>query len=207
MTSGMLSVLIPAYNPDKKILRGILEKLNRQMQEYPNVEIVIVDDGSDNAPLYVGEYKGVVYARQLNSGEPVARNTLLSLAKGEWIAFIDCDDEISDDYLSVIIGNMHEGYDWVSYNWTCDGSRLAALQNKDTLMINCAVWAYSFKNGIYGNELFNPKLRLGCDTDWLLRVLKQEQKHKHDDRVIYNYRWMGNDNSLCHRKLRGEISV
>ena len=207
MTSGMLSVLIPAYNPDEKILRGILEKLNRQMQEYPNVEIVIVDDGSDNAPLYVGEYKGVVYARQPNSGEPIARNTLLSLAKGKWIAFIDCDDEISDDYLSVIIENMRQGYDWVSYNWTCDGSRSAALQNKDTLMINCAVWAYSFKNGIYGNELFNPKLRLGCDTDWLLRVLKQGQKHKHDDRVIYNYRWAGNDNSLCHRKLRGEISV
>lgn len=207
MIPDRLSVLIPAYNPDEKQLRGILASLNRQMTEFPNVEIVVVDDGSDIPPLYVGEYKGIVYARQPNGGEPVARNTLLSLARGEWFTFIDCDDEIIDDYLSVVIGNMREGYDWVSYNWTCDGSRSAALQNKDTLMINCAVWAYSFKNGIYGNELFNINLRLGCDTDWLPRVLKPEHKHKHDDRVIYNYRWMGNDNSLCHRKLRGEISV
>ena len=207
MIPDKLSVLIPAYNPDEKQLRGILASLNRQMTEYPNVEIVIVDDGSDIPPLYVGEYKGIVYARQPNMGEPVARNTLLSLAMGEWFTFIDCDDEISDDYLSVVIGNMREGYDWVSYNWTCDGSRSAALQNKETLMINCAVWAYSFKNGVQGNELFNINLRLGCDTDWLPRVLKPEHKHKHDDRVIYNYRWIGNDNSLCHRKLRGEISV
>ena len=59
MIPDLLSVLIPAYNPDEKRLRGILDSLNRQMTEFPNVEIVIVDDGSDIPPLYVGEYKGI----------------------------------------------------------------------------------------------------------------------------------------------------
>lgn len=205
IVDGMLSILIPAYNPDETVLRGILASLNRQMAQYPDVEIVIVDDGSADAPLYVREYKGVVYARQPNMGEPVARNTLLALARGEWFTFIDCDDEISDDYLSVVIGNMREGWDWVAYDWTCDGSRQGAYQNVGALVLNCAVWAYSFRNGFYGDEQFNPELRLGCDTDWLGRVLKDNHRHKHDSRVIYNYRWSGNDDSLCHRKMRGEI--
>lgn len=204
MITDLLSVLIPAYNPDEKVLRGILDSLTAQANGY-NVEIIVVDDGSDVIPIWVMEYPNTHLFTQANQGEPSARNTLLEAAHGEWFTFIDCDDEISDDYLSVVIGNMRDGYDWVSYNWTCDGSRAKAEQNKDALMINCAVWAYSFKTGFNGDEMFNPKLLLGCDTDWLRRTLKPWQKHKHDDRVIYNYRWDGNDNSLCHKKLRGEI--
>ena len=156
IVDGMLSVLIPAYHPDETVLRGILASLNRQMAQYPDVEIVVVDDGSADAPLYVREYKGVVYARQPNMGEPVARNTLLALARGEWFTFIDCDDEISDDYLSVVIGNMRDGWDWVAYDWTCDGSRQGAYQNVGALMLNCAVWAYSFRNGFYGANGSTP---------------------------------------------------
>lgn len=204
MITDLLSVLIPAYNPDEKVLRGILDSLTAQANGY-NVEIIVVDDGSDVIPIWVMEYPNTQLFTQANQGEPSARNTLLEVAHGEWFTFIDCDDEISDDYLSVVIGNMRDGYDWVSYNWTCDGSRAKAEQNKDALMINCAVWAYSFKAGFNGDEMFNPKLLLGCDTDWLRRTLRSWHKHKHDERVIYNYRWDGNDNSLCHKKLRGEI--
>ena len=116
-----MTIIIPAYKPDDRLPPYV-----QALRDAGVGKIVIVDDGSDVPPIYVGEYKRVIYARQPNGGEPVARNTLLSLARGEWFTFIDCDDDISDDYLSVVIGNMREGYDWVSYNWTCDGSRSAA---------------------------------------------------------------------------------
>lgn len=206
MIPGLLSVLIPAYNPEERFLRGILDKLKAQMAEYPNVEIVVVDDGSAVTPAYVTDYPHTELWIQPNLGEPSARNSLLSMKHGEYFTFIDCDDEISDNYLAVVFENMREGWDWVSYDWTCDGSHEGVYQTDEPLMINCAVWAYSFRDGVYGDEMFDPKRLLGCDTDWLHRVLKPEHRHRHDHRVIYNYRWSGNDNSLCHRKLRGEIT-
>ena len=163
-----------------------------------------MDDGSDNDISWVETYEEVTYKRTENGGEPVARNNLLDMASGEYIMFIDADDEVTDNYLAVIFENMRAGYDWVSYNWTCDGSAEAAIQTKEPLMINCAVWAYSFRSDFIKNTRFNESYRLGCDVEWLHRLLTDESKHKHDPRIIYNYRWVGNDNSMCHKKLRGE---
>ena len=203
MIDGMLSVLIPAYNPDEH-LRGILKSLTQQAKDYP-FEVIIVDDGSDKPIDWVLEYPRVELWVQENGGEPSARNTLLGLAKGEYFTFIDADDEISPEYLDIVFENMRQGWDWVSYDWTCDGHREWAQQTNEPLMINCAVWAYSFRWDVPNGERFNEKLLVGCDVDWLHRVLKEEHTHTHDDRELINYRWNGNENSLCHRKLRGEF--
>lgn len=197
-----LSVLIPAYNPGKW-LRGILDVLKSQIGKYPDTEIIVVDDGSDEDLSWVADYPNVVYERQPNRGEPSARNHLLKLTHGEYIQFIDADDEITSDFINVVYENIREGWDWISFNWTCDGG--PGLQTTEPLMINCAVWAYTFRTNILRGYWFDEKLLLGCDVEWLHRVLKPEHKHKHDERVIYNYRWGGNEDSLCHRKLRGEF--
>ena len=207
MTKDMLSIIIPAYNPDEKRLRGILEALKAQTGDY-NVEIIVVDDGSDKRLNYVKEYPNVVLKRfTKNKGCSSARNAGIALAKGEYIGWLDADDEITGDYIGIVFENMRDGYDWVSYDWTCDGRKEGAVQNKGTLMINCAVWAYSFRADMFGTERFNEDMKVGSDVDWLKRVLKPEQKHKHDHRIYYNYRWNGNEKSLCHRKLRGEFNV
>lgn len=206
MTKDFLSIIIPAYNPDETVFRRLLATLNEQIGDRDNVEIVVVDDGSDiGLSLIVSEYKHIVYVRQINLGEPSARNTGIELAQGEYIQFIDADDEIIGDCVSIVLENMRQGYDWVSYDWKCDNHKEWAQQTSDPLMINCAVWAYSFRAEMFKTQRFNPSLRLGCDTDWLGRALKPEQKHMHDHRIFYNYRWCDNENSLCHRKIRGEI--
>lgn len=204
MTKDLLSIIIPAYNPDDW-LRGILETLKKQMIQYPSVEIIVVDDGSTVDVSWVKEYPNVRYSFKDNGGEPTARNHGLEMVTGEYITFIDCDDEIYDNYLAVVFENMRAGYDWVSYDWECDRHREWAVQNKNTLMVNCAVWAYSYRTEFIGNTQFDNSLKLGCDVEWLGRLLRDDCKHCHDHRVIYNYRWNGNENSLCHRKLRGEI--
>lgn len=199
-----LSILIPAYNPGKR-LRGLLEQLKAQITEYPNVEIIVIDDGSDEDICWVKEYPSVRYKRQKNGGEGNARNALLKMAKGEYIQFLDADDEIFGNCLSVIFGNINAGYDWVSYDWVCDGSKEAAYQNKGILMVNCAVWAYTFRKSFIGGVKFDETLKTGCDQVWLKQVLTDESKHRHDNSVFYNYLWMENVNSLCHKKARGEI--
>ena len=207
MTKDMLSIIIPAYNPDEQRLRGILDALTKQTGDF-KVEIIVVDDGSDKRLSYVKDYPNVVLKRfNKNKGCAAARNTGLALAKGEYIGWLDADDEITLEYIPIVFENMREGYDWVSYDWTCDGHKEGAVQNKGALMVNCAVWAYSFRADMIGDERFDETMKVGSDVDWLKRVLKHEHKHKHDHRIYYNYRWAGNDNSLCHRKLRGEFNV
>lgn len=203
MKKDWLSIIIPAYNPEIW-LRRILDSLTEQMKDYPNTEIIVVDDGSTNDVEWLKKYPGIKYRRKRNGGDAAARETGLSMAKGEYISFIDCDDEINPEYLAIVFGNMREGYDWVAYDWTCDGHKEWAHQNVGKLMLNCAVWAYSYRRDFIGDTKFDTSLRTGSDVKWLGRLLTEDSKHKHDERILINYRWAGNDNSICHRKLRGE---
>lgn len=204
MKKGWLSVIIPAYNTGKWV-RGQLNQLKAQMSEYPNVEIIVVDDGSSEDMGWVKDYPNAVLKRKRNGGAASARNAGIDLAHGEYITFLDSDDEIYDNYLSIIFENMRAGWDWVSYDWHCDGHKEWAEQTNDPLMINCAVWAYSFRAEIIGDNRFIEKMVLAEDQEWLHRVLKPDCKHFHDHRIFYNYRWIGNDNSVVHRYLRGEL--
>lgn len=203
MKKGWLSVLIPAYNPGPW-LKVILDSVLEQMKEFPKTEIVVVDDGSTENLSWVKEYP-VKFRRKRNGGEPAARNVCLDMAKGEYIQFIDADDEIYPNFLSVVFDNMEKGYDWVSYDWECDKHKEWALQNEGILRINCACWAYTFRADFIGETRFDESLRIGCDQPWLDAVLKEDSKHYHDHRIFYNYCWARNENSLCHKKARGEI--
>lgn len=88
----MISVVIPAYNAGRFIRRTIDSVL---AQTYTGYEIIVVDDGStDNTGDIVKNYGSKVrYIYQQNAGDGAARNTGIYTAKGEWIAFLDHDDE------------------------------------------------------------------------------------------------------------------
>ena len=113
MKKDWLSVIIPAYNTGKWV-RGQLDQLKAQMSEYPNVEIIVVDDGSSEDMSWVKDYPNAILKRKRNGGAASARNAGLDLAHGEYITFLDSDDEIYDNYLSIIFENMRAGWDWVS---------------------------------------------------------------------------------------------
>ncbi len=88
----MVSVVIPAFNAGRFISRTIDSVL---AQTYGDYEIIVVDDGSvDNTAEVVKSYGPKVrYIYQENAGDGPARNTGISAARGEWIAFLDHDDE------------------------------------------------------------------------------------------------------------------
>lgn len=200
-----LSILIPAYNSDRW-LQKILDSLVEQIGKYPDTEIIVVDDGSTKDLSYVKDYPYVRYIRQENGGEGSSRNRLLDEAQGKYIQYIDHDDEIYSNALDVIYDNIAQGYDYVSYEFDTDHDRKRSYHNYGQLLINCPCWGYTLRKSITTGYRFDETMMTGCDVKWLILVLKKEYKHKHDDRVWYNYRWDGNDNSLCHRRLRGEIT-
>lgn len=92
----MISVVIPVFNREKTIERAIRSVIN---QTYNDIEIIIVDDCStDNSANIIRklmkEHSYMYYYRlEKNSGACVARNKGIELAKGEYIAFQDSDDE------------------------------------------------------------------------------------------------------------------
>lgn len=89
----LVSVLMPAYNVEKYIGASIDSILN---QEYKNLELIIIDDASTDSTLNIIQcYKDsrLVCLKNLeNLGVTKCRNKLISLAKGEFIAFLDSDD-------------------------------------------------------------------------------------------------------------------
>jgi glycosyltransferase involved in cell wall biosynthesis len=86
------SVIIPAFNREAVLGRAIKSVIH---QTLPAFEIIIVDDGStDNTQALVKEFPKVTYVNQPNNGVSSARNKGAELATGEWLVFLDSDDEL-----------------------------------------------------------------------------------------------------------------
>lgn len=90
----MISVIIPSYNRGDTIKRSIGSVLD---QTYSNLEVIIIDDGStDNTEKIVADLKSnkvFYYKNDTNIGACRSRNRGVKMAKGEFIAFQDSDDE------------------------------------------------------------------------------------------------------------------
>lgn len=89
-----MSVIIPTYNRIEVIGRAI-ESVLMQKASNLELEIIVIDDGSTDqtAELIAEQFPNVVYRYQSNKGVSSARNLGLKLAKYEWIALLDSDDE------------------------------------------------------------------------------------------------------------------
>ncbi len=100
MKTQLVSVVIPVYNAEKTII-ACLDSVNNQT--YPDIEIIVVNDGStDQTTKLLEDYqnfslRSVRIFTQKNAGPSVARNFGISLAKGEYIAFLDADDRWVND--------------------------------------------------------------------------------------------------------------
>ncbi len=92
-----VSIIIPTYNDERYIKRALESIL---FQSFLDFEIIIIDDGStDNTKEVLKSYikDGVIkYIFQNNSGITIARNKGIKIAKGDYIAFLDSDDEWID---------------------------------------------------------------------------------------------------------------
>src|SRR5208337_2738500 len=96
---NLISVIIPCYNTAKFLAESVDSVLN---QTYPNVEVIVVDDGStDNSPSIIAKYGNKIKAaRQQNQGISAARNTGVRISKGQFLVFLDADDWLDATFLS-----------------------------------------------------------------------------------------------------------
>lgn len=106
MSLPLVSIIIPVFNTGKSAKKLVSNILGGK---YSNVEIILVDDGSTDDSLEIlksiKSNKVNVYSKK-NGGPSAGRNFGLERARGEYLLFIDSDDEIKDDFISKLVKNM-----------------------------------------------------------------------------------------------------
>lgn len=100
-----VSIVIPVYNAEEYIevcLQSVLQ------QSYRNLEIIVIDDGSQDSSRQIIEQfvksdSRIVFLKQTNKGVSNARNAGIKAATGEYLTFVDGDDYIGADYIYELV--------------------------------------------------------------------------------------------------------
>ena len=106
-----VSVIIPVYNVEAYLRQCLDSVVNQTLKD---IEIICVDDGSiDGSAAILEEYAAkdirIKVLTQANSGAGAARNAGLAVAKGEWLSFLDADDEFAPAMLSEMVDAGEQG--------------------------------------------------------------------------------------------------
>lgn len=110
----MVSISMPVYKSEKYIKRAFVSALN---QDFKNTEILIINNGSTDKSMeiinevianYEGNKEIRIIKRDVNIGLGDARNLAIEHAKGEYLFFMDSDDEITTDCISKLYGKMNQ---------------------------------------------------------------------------------------------------
>lgn len=182
-----LSIITPYYKTYEEI-KKLAEVLIPQLND--SVEWIIVDDGCNETRL--DEFKKYnqnirIWHRMDNSGgASVPRNIGLNFALGEYIAFIDSDDLVSDDYIYTILKKTDKNWDYCFISWR--GSHDIIIRDKPPKW-NMCVWNCVYKKDLIGNTRFREDLIIAEDYFFNLEVRKGIKANI--KKVIYYY----NENS------------
>jgi glycosyltransferase involved in cell wall biosynthesis len=211
--SVQVSIIVPAYNPNPSLLEKLCLSIHNQ--SYQNLDVIFVDDGSRAELAHLLEELCTKhkfrYFRRENQGVSSSRNFGISKAKGEFIAFVDCDDCIHADYIQTLVENCQNA-DIVCCNHIKhyeNGIRrrhkiynAADSMNMDVLG---TVWAKLYRTSLFEKYTFNeslshcedvhlnfrliPHTRLVCIPyyGYEYYVLSDSASHQFDQRLIEDY--------------------
>ena len=201
----MISFIIPAYNAEKTIIKTI-DSIKRL--HIPK-EIIIVENGSsDNTVELLNTISDITVFHSMK-GVSQARNVGITKASGEWLVFVDADDECLLEIEKIIplidkilpdlfIGSFKKDEDFVLQNYMLN----TPISSDDYLLFEEAkaqliskptqgmqAWAKVYKKSfILDNSLyFNEDLTYSEDSEFVLRVLEATNKLVFSDIPIYQY--------------------
>lgn len=202
-----LSIIIPYYNAEA-YTKQLLDCLDRQMDQ--EVEVILIDDGSDKA--FQAEYEWLKIRRKKNGGASSARNAGLDMAQGEYIAFIDADDMVAENYIPMILAKIREEqFDYCYISWrTMPGRwnyrvRLKSINDKFP-PFNLCVWNRIYKKDMIGSVRFNTRKAIAEDAQFIREVKETGRKKAFIKDYMYFYRGEAAD-SLTKRFAKGALEM
>ena len=207
MDNPLISIIVPVYNSEEYLNRCIQSVID---QEYQNIEVLIIDDGStDQSGKIIKQWavndKRIRFFHQENRGQSCARNTGLDEANGEYISFVDSDDYIASDYLTYLL-SLFEGHN--QCNFTACNHFIVRKKNirpsssetqnrvlsakeamENTLFhgfVDVSPWGKLFRKNVFENLRF-PEGRVFEDT-WLFGdVLARTEQFIYGHKCCYYY--------------------
>lgn len=171
----LISVVVPFYNQQSLLAQALRSVLS---QGYPNLEVLVVDDGSEEGDLgWVVELSGQLkLLRQDNAGPAAARNRGIREATGEIIAFLDSDDLwpcgklskqiapfVADQRVDVVMGKVSTFCETSAES----GSTRSQEDSFYTIQLGCML---ARKRVFDQVGLFDESLIYSEDQDWFLRA-------------------------------------
>lgn len=210
----MVSIIFPVYNVAPYLNLSIQSILD---QDFKDIEIIAVNDGSTDSSLavlqsYAANDNRIRVINQSNQGAAKARLTGLEHALGDYISFVDSDDTIPKDSISILLQYMNKsGADIVIGNYlkyyssgvTCPNvSPKEGLVNVEIYidLVLSAKVSWGVCGGLYKKKLFSNlshcNFKLGEDACLLVQILVKTHSIALINHCVYRY--FQRDNSAVH---------
>ena len=201
-----LSVVIPAYITSKKgviDLSNLLVKIDHQRNR-KTAELFVIDDHSKIKIERPSVVTGAItyYYKKVNEGVAAARNIGIKFSKGDYIVFLDADDDIPDDFIAILEDRIREEdrtgnkNDIIQFKAKHEDGNIAFPEP-------CA-WGKLIKRSWIGDDRFDEDQLIG-EEDTLFHKEGKTAIIAHDNRIIYHHRQSANPDSLMKRFWRGEV--
>lgn len=211
MEREKISIILPVYNSQNTIARTIDSIIK---QTYDNYELIIIDDGStDNSASicteYERKYEKIKYKRIDNKGVSNARNIGIDNAIGNYIMFIDSDDEYREDTLECVYKYIEQNNDCIifGYNRIHVHKNKTKEMNTDMILLENGkeknifiekmqkeylfnqIWNKVYKTKILkdNNIKFDTKIASGEDYRFNLKYIDCINNAIYINKVLYNY--------------------
>lgn len=207
MREPLCSIIVPIYNVEALLPRCIDSLIG---QQYQNIEIILVNDGStDSSEAVCREYLNrdsrIKLINKENGGLSSARNAGLKLSKGEYIFFVDSDDYVTSDFCSVgVDGFLNHSADVVIFGFNnifvdtnkiikkhCRKSRVISKEEalKGTLIdgyINSLAWNKAYKRELFDNIKY-PEGMVFEDVGTTYKIFDKANTIYISSNITYNY--------------------
>lgn len=202
-----VSVIIPAYNSSRFIDETMQSVF---AQTFSDFEVVVVNDGSPDTEALESALQPwmsrIIYVKQPNRGPSAARNTGISVARGEFLAFLDSDDTWLPEYLAEQIACFENtpGLDVVCADTLFYGdsplaghtflekcqlkgavSFVGMLSTGNALTTSCVV---ARKEAVVAAGVFDESLRVAEDYELWLRLAHQGSRIERQEKVLGRHR-------------------
>lgn len=200
----MISVIMPAYNAEKWLDAAVRSVLH---QTFEDLELIIVNDGStDNTGGIADSFTDprIKVIHKINGGVSVARNTGMDAATGTYLAFMDSDDVMWPQNLSVKLETLRsQGVDWVFSDLQRCDMDMIPFGDPDigtdgdvvrTILGGRGAAVPGFSSNVLmhrkcyeGGARFDPELSNSADQDMALTLAK-DFSYYHIPQVLFGYR-------------------